>query len=386
MKTDIHYKKFLNLAIITLLFCMYSYGQHETEQIDLSGTWQFKIDSHDRGVSEKWYSKNLSETIEWPGSMAENGKGNEITVNSKWTGKIVDSTWFYDEKYAKYRKPGNVKIPYWLQPEKHYIGAAWYQKEVEIPSVWDGKHIELTLERPHWETQVWVDDRHLGMQNSLGTAHIYDLTDYLKPGKNIISIRVDNRVKDVHPGENSHSISDHTQSNWNGIVGEIKLNATAPVIIENVKLYPDVANKKVTVIAQVKNFSGKAQKCQLVIKAVGLGENKQAHEQVVREIEVDSNGQFEIDYPMGKSPLLWDEFNPNLYAMELSLKSPSGIYKEQVTFGMREFKAEGKRFAVNGRPVFLRGTLECAIFPLTGYPPTDVDEWKRILKIVQNHG
>ena len=376
--------RYFTLCIVLILFI--SCGKEESNEIDLSGSWTFKIDTLDQGIGEKWFEKDFTEIIQLPGSMAENDKGNDVTVHTEWTGKIVDTTWFSDEKYAKYRKEGNVKIPFWLQPEKHYIGAAWYQKEITIPSEWSGKHIKLALERPHWETQVWVEDQHVGMQNSLGTAHIYDLTNFLKTGKNIISIRVDNRVKDVHPGENSHSISDHTQSNWNGIVGKITLNATAPVIIENVNLYPDVENKKVLVLTQVKNFSGKAQKCQLVVKAVGLGENNQSYEQVVQEIEVDTDGQFEIDYPMGESPMLWDEFNPNLYTMELSLKSLSGTYNERVDFGMREFKVEGKRFTVNGRPVFLRGTLECAIFPKTGYPATDVAEWKRILNICKDHG
>ena len=49
-----------------------------------------------------------------------------------------------------------------------------------------------------------------------------------------------------------------------------------------------------------------------------------------------------------------------------------GFEDEQVVrFGFRDFKAAGTRFSVNGRPIFLRGTLECCIFPLTGYPPTD---------------
>ena len=59
-------------------------------------------------------------------------------------------------------------------------------------------------------------------QNSLATPHEYDLTDLLVPGKNRISIRMDNRVI-IPIGVNSHSISDHTQSNWNGITGEIYL-------------------------------------------------------------------------------------------------------------------------------------------------------------------
>ncbi len=379
-------KNIIQCVAIVLFLLVYACGKQDVQQIDLSGEWQFKMDSSDHGISEKWYTEQFSETVQLPGSMAENGKGNNVTVNSEWTGTIVDSTWFHDEKYAKYREPGNVKIPFWLQPEKHYIGVAWYQKEVEIPSNWDAKHIELILERPHWETQIWINDQHVGMQNSLGTAHIYNLTEYLKQGKNNISIRVDNRVKDIHPGENSHSISDHTQSNWNGIVGEIKLAATSKVVLKNIKLYPDVANKKVIVKAQVRNFTGTPQKCQWVAEVFGPEENHKALGQVVQDIEVDTEGQLEMEYPMGESPLLWDEFNPNLYTMELRLKSSSGTDSEKMVFGMREFKTKGRRFTINGNPVFLRGTLECAIFPKTGYPATDVAEWKRILNICKSHG
>ena len=52
------------------------------------------------------------------------------------------------------------------------------------------------------------------------------------------------------------------------------------------------------------------------------------------------------------------------------------IDNKNVDFGMREFKANGTLFEVNGNPVFLRGTLECCIFPLTGYPPTDIESWR----------
>ena len=62
-----------------------------------------------------------------------------------------------------------------------------------------------------------------GTQNSLATPHEYDITELLA-GKNLISIRIDNRII-IPVGENSHSISDHTQSNWNGIIGDISLRS-----------------------------------------------------------------------------------------------------------------------------------------------------------------
>ena len=56
------------------------------------------------------------------------------------------------------------------------------------------------------------------------------------------------------------------------------------------------------------------------------------------------------------------------------------------SFGMREFTVANRQILINGNPVFLRGTLECAIFPKTGFPPTDKAEWLRILNICRAHG
>ena len=124
-------------------------GQH---RIDLSGRWQFAVDPQDKGLPEKWYNRPLSDQVTLPGSMSTNNKGDDITLTTKWTGQIVDSSFFKNPEYAKYRVPGNIKIPFWLQSLKHYQGAAWYQKEVVIPENWKGQNTVLFLERCHWES------------------------------------------------------------------------------------------------------------------------------------------------------------------------------------------------------------------------------------------
>jgi hypothetical protein len=53
---------------------------------------------------------------------------------------------------------------------------------------------------------------------------------------------------------------------------------------------------------------------------------------------------------------------------------------------MREMGVDGTQFTLNGERIFLRGTLECAIFPRTGYPPTDVAAWRKILGAARAHG
>lgn len=373
----------LSIPLILFLSC----GKEETKAIDLSGQWHFQIDSLDQGVSEKWFDKDLSDTISLPGSMAENGKGNDISMDTKWTGSMWnDSAWYKSKKYEKYRQPGNIKVSFWLSPDKVYTGPAWYQKGVEIPEDWKGKAVNMYLERAHWETTLWVDGNKVGMKNTLGTPHDYDLAEYLTPGEHTVTLRIDNRIKDIDPGVDAHSVSDNTQTNWNGIIGDIELRATAPVYIETVQLYPDVAQKKVIAKGTVRNVTGQPHKAKLTLMTKTSSGDEGNLKSKAKEMQIDSVGKFEVEYSMGENPLLWNEFDPNLYTMNLSLKSEKGIHEKDVVFGMRDFRADGKQFAVNCRPVFLRGTLECAIFPLTGYPPTDVEEWKRILTTIQSHG
>jgi hypothetical protein len=348
--------------------------------INLAGQWKFKIDSTDDGVKERWFLANLPETITLPGSMAENGKGDDISVNTKWTGGIVDKSWFTAKKYEKYRQPGNVKVPFWLNPLKSYVGAAWYQKNVVISREWQGKHISMFLERCHWETELWVDDREVGTQNSLGTPHEYDLTKFLTPGKHRITIRVDNRI----------SVTDHTQTNWNGITGKLELRAISPVSIASASLLPDIQTRRVKVHLKLRNDMGGTVSGSILLSArmVGALKLKSVGEKIA-EFNFDGDKSvIDIEYPMGEDARLWDEFSPNLYQMEISLRSSSSrnLDRRVIQFGMREFKANGTQFSINGRPVFLRGTLECAIFPKTGYASTNIRDWTRIFKICKAYG
>ena len=212
----------------------------QPNHLSLTGQWRFQLDRGNVGLQEQWFQRSLPDKIRLPGSLPAQGIGDDVSVETKWTGGIVDKSWFTAPEYAEYRKPGNIKVPFWLQPEKYYVGVAWYQREIEIPADWRGKRVVLTLERPHWETRVWVDGRLVGSNNSLSTPHEYDLGAALAPGKHRLTIRVDNGLV-VDVGVNSHCVTDHTQGNWNGIVGEINLRATPQVWVEDVQVYPQVA-------------------------------------------------------------------------------------------------------------------------------------------------
>jgi hypothetical protein len=380
----------LKISWLLILLAGCSVRQNEIRgKLSLAGEWKFRIDSLDKGIENKWYNDLAIETIKLPGSMAENGKGDEVTLKTDWTGEIVDKSYFTDKKYEKYRQPGNIKIPFWLKPVKYYKGVAWYQKEVDLPSGWSGKNIVLFLERPHWESTVYVNGKKAGVENSLAVAHQFDITDLLVQGNNLISIRIDNRVV-IPVGINSHSISDHTQSNWNGIAGDISLRATSKVFISDVRVYPDVTGKKAKIIVALTNKTKTPFRGEVAIQCESFKTgNSQKLKSVAVSANTDSNeSQFIIDYPMGDKIALWSEHKPSLYKLSVNLKGSKGeiLDSKSEDFGMREFKTRGTRFEVNGQQIFLRGTLECCIFPITGYPPTDTDSWIKVLQTVKNYG
>jgi hypothetical protein len=342
--------------------------------LSLDGNWFFQLDRADVGLAENWPMKELSGHIHLPGSLPEQGVGDIVTTNTVWTGEIVDQSFFSAPEFEKYRQPGNVKLPFWLTPAKYYAGAAWFQRVVTIPTDWQNQRVVLTLERPHWETQVWVDGKKFGTNNSLGTPHEYDLGQ-LAPGRHTLTIRVDNR-RIVDVGENSHSISDQTQGNWNGIVGDILLRATPLVWIEDLQVYPHVATRSVTVSGTIGNVSGANGEAGMIFYVDGkLMQSVLANWTTI-------GGRFSGEISLGDDAPLWDEFHPAMRFLTAKL----GDAERGTAFGLREISTDGTQFLVNGRKTFFRGTVECCVFPLTGHPPTDVAAWKHIIGIAKAHG
>lgn len=375
-------------------------------RMDLAGLWQVKLDRVDEGEDGRWYGHDLSanptsDTMRLPGSLQQQGIGDDIEPDTPWVGLIVDRSFFTDERYAPYREAGRVQIPFWLQPEKYYQGAAWLQRSVDIPAGWDGRAVVLTLERVHWETTVWVDNRRIGSERSLTTPHRFELGE-LGPGRHRLTIRVDNRMI-VNVGPNAHSVSDHTQGNWNGIIGNLALEAVSAVAIRNITVFPNVSSRSVRVKI---NITGDAAGAGVGNVSVSARRFNVPGEQQPPAVSADfdfvyaggllergiasGGGHVDLDLPLGADAETWDEFHPALYELTVRLVSTAQDQNHRhtcrTTFGLREVGVDGTQISVNGRKTFIRGTLESCIFPLTGYPPTDVDAWRRIIGICKSHG
>jgi hypothetical protein len=374
------------ISVKNILFILLIIGFSQCSRPDtihLEGEWYFRLDEGNTGIANQWYSQRFKDKLTLPGSLGDNKIGSIPTLSTQWTGSIYDSSWYFNPAMEKYRKPDSLKFPFWLTPEKYYVGAAWVQREIKIPKNWKDKIIVLVLERPHWQTSLWIDTVWLGDDNSLSTPHHFTIEpNTFRPGKHMLTIRVDNAIRDIDPGINSHSITDHTQGNWNGITGQMLMMAKNPCSIKQVKINPDIDRNIVRTLICFDHLP-KENHYKLSIQINALN-----HKHTIPPLLLGKlTDEFMVEVPMGSDYSTWSEFSPMLYQMTLQLEDGNKkIDSRTEIFGMRNFSVNGKRFEINGIPVFLRGTTECCVFPLTGYPPTREEDWARIFARCKEYG
>jgi hypothetical protein len=300
--------------------------------INLSGTWEFRLDPDDLGVAEGWASLPLPDRVQLPGSLDQNGVG---TPND-------------DQTYL-----GG------LSRKVKYVGAAWYSREVDLPATSDGERLILNLERTHWFTEVWIDGVRVGAEDSLSVPHRYDITG--ARGRARLTIRVDNTPR-IPIGRIGHSLTDWTQTNWNGIIGEIS----------------------------VTRQSGPIQDLRLVPGAESLELRGVASRPTTMSVKVGDRAPIQVSFPQGEfaasvaAPGVtpWSEENPALYEVLVGAEGQEFCHQ----IGFRSVRTEGKQILLNDRPLFLRGTLENCVFPKTGYPPTDLASWEHVMARAKAYG
>ena len=367
----------VKLFIFSFLhFFIFSFSTSMAQDvISLAGSWDLSLGD----------SVSYNDYVMLPGSLLTNGKGDPVTVDTRWTGSTYDSSYYFNPWMEQYRREGNVKFPFFLTPEKHYVGKAWYKRSVYVPRDWKNMNVTLFLERPHIETIVYVNGREVGLQRSLSTPHQYDVTSFLVPGsRNTIAVCVYNGIENVCVGQDSHSVTDQTQGNWNGITGLMELRAQAKdLFIRQVKLNTEPVDGVMQAIVE---FGGDINPMfyddfmMVTVEPVRQG-NENTKDVPLTWLQNITGHKMKLRIPTATlTP--WDEFSPQLYKLCISV----GDDYYETTFGVRKISVEGRQLSVNDRPVWLRGTVENCCFPETGYPPTDEDSWMSILTKVREYG
>lgn len=326
--------KKLIYRFLAILLVMITPTAVKTQVLNLAGEWRFRLDSANKGLEEKWFDTVLPYRIVLPASCEGKGFGIQATV----------------------------KDPHRLTRAVRYEGKAWYQRSITIPPSWKEKRIVLFLERCHWVSSVWIDGLPLGTQNSLSAPHLYE-TGLLLPGEHSITICMDNTYGAIPIGTWGFAITDDTQGNWNGIIGRMELQATDPVWIRDVQVYPDHLQ------ISVGNATGASQ------QAIVQG----------KKLAIPISGTV-TDVPFTASSGVWDEFSAAMHTVTVILQSKKYQHTKTVAYGIRKLTTGKGQFMVNGHAVLMRGPVNECVYPATGYPPMDKEAWLRVLRICKSYG
>lgn len=325
----------------------------------LEGLWTAVLDDGNSGE------------IHLPGTLDENGLGHKDTGANQW---------HPDAGLGNGEEGFDADAPIATRFTRNftYEGEARFIKTVDWKPPM-GKRVFLEAERARC-LRLLIDGEEVPhvYDPSVSTPHVFEVTGLLDGPKEITLVSDNSYPGLPHDAiVYSSAATDETQTNWNGVLGYLRLRIEEPVFLAAVRVYP--WGNQVTVQAEIS--AAHAYQGVLRLESEAL-EGGRAEKKVV--LQAGTTVISLENLPLKKDVRRWDEYEGFLYELTASLE---GAGKKCITFGVRDFGDDGRgRLALNGRTVFIRSEANCAEFPETGYPLMEEKEWERILRLYKSYG
>ena len=263
-----------------------------------------------------------------------------------------------------------------LRREYSFTGEVLYETKITIPEKWSNKHLELKLERTKPST-LFIDGNEIGSNLNISSPQIYNLSGLLSPGNHTLELAINNNDS-IPPlvAKNSSANSEMSQTNWNGILGRMIIEAKNPLHIEKV-IIDD--KKPLAPIATV--YLSQDPDSLLSLNSYLNGELISTTK--LNPDSLSTAIPFNID-----ASQLWSAINPVMHQLSFSITDKDGnvLDKYDLSTGFRNFTTKGNQFFINGYPVFLRGIVDAAVFPLTGFPPITKEAWLDYFSLLKDYG
>ena len=232
-------------------------------------------------------------------------------------------------------------------------GIGWYRREIDFPESWRGRAVSVEFEGVYMNSEVWLNGVRVGSQPYGYLGFTCDLTAQLRPGRNVLAVRVDNALE--------------PSARWYhgcGIYGHVRLTATDPVHVSTSGVFvrtPVVTAGAATVRAavEVKNASPAAADVDVHMEVLGLAGETLVAGTVKTAVPAGGASSIAHDLEL-KQPALWSVETPVLYTLKTQMVRAGVVVDEVATpFGVRTLKFDAETgFYLNNRSVKLKGVCE----------------------------
>lgn len=305
--------------------------------LNLDGKWKFNWVEHANQRPKDFYQTTINDKgwdeISVPGMWELNGYGDPLYVNAGYA-------WWHQYD----NNPPIVPI------ENNHVGS--YRKEIVISSSWSGKEIIAHFGSVTSNMKLWVNGKFVGYSEDSKLEAEFNLTKYLKPGKNLIAFQVFRWCDGSY-------LEDQDFWRFTGVGRSCYLYARNKNHIKDIHVTPDLVN----------NY--KDGQLNINLEVVGKSQVKLALEDengnVITEKNVSGASSLSTILEV-QNPLKWTAETPHLYRLTASLLSNGKILEVlALKVGFRKVEIKNAQLYVNGQPILIKGVNRHELDPDGGY-------------------
>ena len=322
-------------------------------QYDLSGRWHCAIPGREADVT-------------LPGTLDENSLGERDLGGKKWHPGVDTSRAIFQAEHG---------IATRLTRRVTYEGPAVFTRVTDwTPPA--GKRVFLECERSR-RLFLRLNGQEISPaeEGCVSAPYVFEVTGLLT-GHDAWALTCDNS----YPGWPHDAIvfssaaTDETQTNWNGLLGYLRLRVEEREYLRALRVYP--RGNVMDVCAEVDADAPWEDTLRLHSEALA------APAALVCRGGAGVTQVWLRGLPLREDVRRWDLEEGNLYTMTAHL----GEAERTETFGIRDFGRQDGRLTLNGRAVFLRSEANCAEFPETGHEPMTEEAWREVLLTYRSYG
>ena len=305
--------------------------------LSLNGMWKFNwvrnADQRPDDFYRLGYNDSAWDELKVPAVWELNGYGDPIYVNVGYPWKNQFRT-------------DPPKIPV----KNNHVGS--YRKEIVIPAEWKDKQIFAHFGSVTSNIYLWVNGKYVGYSEDSKLEAEFDLSGYLKPGKNLIAFQVFRWCDGSY-------LEDQDFFRFSGVGRDCYLYTRNKNYIQDIRVTPDLdqqyANGSLDIALQMKGRG---------TVELELSDSKG---NVVANTRVNGSGNLSTAMEV-KNPLKWSAEMPNLYCLTATLKNGNDILEViPVKVGFRKVEIKDAQLLVNGQPVLIKGANRHEMDPDYGY-------------------
>ncbi len=311
--------------------------ENSSNFMTLNGIWKFNWVKNADARPTDFYRTDYNDKgwgqMKVPGVWEMNGYGDPIYVN-------VGYAWRSQYK----NNPPYVPI------ENNHVGS--YRKEIIIPAEWSGKEIFAHFGSVTSNMYLWVNGKYVGYSEDSKLEAEFNLTKYLKPGKNLIAFQVFRWCDGTY-------LEDQDFFRYSGVGRNCYLYSRNKKYIQDIRVTPDLDSNYTNGTLNVAlNLNGSG--------TVELNLTDPAGKSVATA-QVNGNGQKSVVMDVS-NPEKWTAETPNLYTLTATLKNGSNTLEViPVKVGFRKIELKDGQILVNGQPVLFKGADRHEMDPDGGY-------------------